>query len=242
MAMSSQGRDLARRYIQQALELGDGEWLVGRQSAPSRPETRSEGADEAREVSPLEPRSLAVLDQEASTCTRCRLAEGRAQVVFGSGPPRADVMFIGEGPGAEEDRQGLPFVGPAGKLLTRIIQSVDLKREAVYIANIIKCRPPQNRDPLTDEAAACRPWLDGQIATVDPKIIVALGRVAAQYLLGTSDALSKLRGAVHEWRGRKVIVTYHPAALLRNPNWKRPAWEDMQAFMRTYQALTRDHG
>lgn len=179
---------------------------------------------------PSEPR-LASLDQlaaEAQVCESCRLCRTRNKVVFGSGDPRAALMFVGEGPGAEEDRQGLPFVGPAGELLTKIIQAIGLDRNQVYIANVVKCRPPGNRDPMPDEAAACRRFLDGQIAAIQPKVIVALGRVAAQTLLGTDLPLGQMRGRWFSVQGRPVRVTYHPAALLRTPAWKRPTWEDMQ--------------
>ena len=173
-------------------------------------------------------RELAELGAEAAACVRCRLAAGRTTVVFGSGNPAADLMFVGEGPGAEEDRQGLPFVGRAGELLTKIIAAIEMTREQVYIANIVKCRPPGNRDPEPDEVAACRGYLERQIALVGPRILVALGRVAAQTLLGTGTPISRLRGNWHEFAGVPMMVTFHPAALLRNPAFKRPTWEDMQ--------------
>ncbi|MFP3940095.1 MAG: uracil-DNA glycosylase, partial [Thermoanaerobaculia bacterium] len=153
-------------------------------------------------------------------------------VVFGTGDPDADLMFVGEGPGAEEDRQGLPFVGAAGELLTKIIEAIGLRREEVYIANVIKCRPPGNRDPLPDEASACRSYLDRQIDLVRPRVIVALGRVAAQALLGNDLPLGRMRGRWFTVRGVPAMVTYHPAALLRNRAWKRPTWEDMQAVQK----------
>jgi uracil-DNA glycosylase len=161
-------------------------------------------------------------------CTRCRLCEGRTQTVFGAGNPDADLMFIGEGPGFEEDRRGLPFVGAAGELLTRIIQAIEMKRDEVYIANVVKCRPPGNRDPQPDEVAACRGYLERQIALVRPKVIVALGRVAAQALLGTDAPIGRMRGQWYRVQGVPTMVTYHPAALLRNSALKRPTWEDMQ--------------
>ena len=173
-------------------------------------------------------RSLAEQAAAAATCTRCGLAEGRRTVVFGVGDPAADLMFIGEGPGAQEDRQGVPFVGPAGELLTRIIQAIELRREEVYIANIVKCRPPRNRDPQPDEVAACRQWLHDQIDTIRPRVIVMLGRVAAQTLLGSDEPLGRMRGRWHRVRGIDARATYHPAALLRNTGFKRPTWEDMQ--------------
>jgi len=150
-------------------------------------------------------------------------------VVFGAGDPAADLMFIGEGPGAEEDRQGLPFVGPAGELLNKIIVAIGMRREEVYIANVVKCRPPQNRDPEADEAAACRPYLEAQIEAVRPRVIVALGRIAAHNLLGVSGPLSRLRGQWFQVQGIPTRVTYHPAALLRSATYKRPTWDDMQA-------------
>ncbi|MCB1056481.1 MAG: uracil-DNA glycosylase [Acidobacteria bacterium] len=172
--------------------------------------------------------ALAALAQEASGCTRCGLAEGRKHVVFGTGDPRADLMFIGEGPGYHEDQQGEPFVGNAGNLLNKIIEAIGLTRAEVYIANIVKCRPPNNRDPLPDEVAACRGYLERQIELVAPKVIVALGRVAAQTLLGNDLPLGRMRGQWYPFHGAQLRVTYHPAALLRNEALKRPTWEDMQ--------------
>ncbi len=148
--------------------------------------------------------------------------------MFGDGDLRARLMFIGEGPGAEEDRTGLPFVGRAGELLTRIIQAIGMERAQVYIANIVKCRPPGNREPQPDEVAACRGYLEAQIDAIRPLVVVALGRVAAQTLLGNNTPIGKMRGQWFEVRGVPVMVTYHPAALLRNPAFKRPTWEDMQ--------------
>ncbi len=168
------------------------------------------------------------LSREVAECRRCRLCEGRQRAVFGTGDPRADLMFIGEGPGAEEDRQGLPFVGRAGDLLNRIIEAIELERREVYIANIVKCRPPGNRDPQPDEVAACRGYLEAQIDAIRPRVMVALGRVAAQTLLGNKTPIGRMRGQWFEVRGVPTMVTYHPAALLRNPNLKRPTWEDMQ--------------
>lgn len=182
---------------------------------PSSPEERFARYDE--------------LERRAKACQACRLAQGRRHVVFGSGKIGSDLMFIGEGPGAEEDRQGLPFVGAAGALLTRIIEAIDLRREDVYIANMVKCRPPGNRDPEADEVSACRPFLDEQIDLVGPKLIVVLGRVAAQALLETSAPLGRLRDQWHQVRGVPARATYHPAALLRYQKFKRPTWEDMKA-------------
>lgn len=200
-------------------------------SAPPAPSPPIAGGLAARPSSdgvPAAWSSLAELGAFVQGCTRCRLAEGRQRVVFGDGDPDADLMFIGEGPGAEEDRRGLPFVGPAGGLLTKIIQAIGLEREQVYIANIVKCRPPRNRDPQPDEVAACRGYLEAQIDFVRPRVIVALGRVAAQTLLGNDLPLGRMRGQWYRVRGVDTRVTYHPAGLLRNASWKRPCWEDMQ--------------
>ncbi|HEX4964718.1 MAG TPA: uracil-DNA glycosylase [Thermoanaerobaculia bacterium] len=171
---------------------------------------------------------LAALASAAAGCTRCRLSEGRSKVVFGCGNPAAELMFVGEGPGAEEDRQGVPFVGAAGELLTRIIQAINKTRDEVYIANVVKCRPPGNRDPQPDEVTACRGYLDRQIALVRPRVLVALGKVAAQTLLGNDSPIGRMRGQWFRVQGIPTMVTYHPAALLRNPALKRPTWEDMQ--------------
>lgn len=171
---------------------------------------------------------LQVVAEEAQGCTACRLCEQRNTVVFGDGDADADLMFVGEGPGYNEDRQGLPFVGRAGQLLNRIIQAIDLRREDVYITNVVKCRPPNNRDPQPDETGACRSFLDRQIELIAPRVVVALGRVAAQQLLQTRDSLGRLRGRWHDVAGVPVRVTYHPAFLLRDPSYKRATWEDMQ--------------
>ncbi|HSM51022.1 MAG TPA: uracil-DNA glycosylase [Thermoanaerobaculia bacterium] len=171
---------------------------------------------------------LAALAARATACTACPLAAGRNLVVFGSGPVGAGLMVVGEGPGAEEDRRGLPFVGRAGELLTRILEAIGLAREEVYIANIVKCRPPGNREPEAAEVAACIGYLERQIELVRPALLVALGKTAAQTLLGTSGTMAQLRGPWYDFRGVPLKVTYHPAALLRNPALKRPTWEDMQ--------------
>jgi uracil-DNA glycosylase len=173
-------------------------------------------------------RLLEACRDEALACTACRLAGTRQKVVFGSGDPRARLLFIGEGPGAEEDKQGLPFVGRAGELLTKIIEAIGLTREQVYIANVVKCRPPGNRDPEPDEVVACRSFLERQIDLVGPQLLVILGRIAAQTLLGTDTQISKMRGNWYPIRGLPAMVTFHPAALLRNPALKRPVWDDMQ--------------
>jgi DNA polymerase len=162
-------------------------------------------------------------------CTRCKLHRlGRRQVVFGVGNPDADLMFVGEAPGADEDIQGIPFVGRAGQLLTKMIEAIQLERDDVYIANVIKCRPPQNRNPEPDEIEQCEPFLFRQIEAVRPKVIVALGSFAAKTLLKTQDSISRLRGRVYDFRGAKLIPTFHPSYLLRSPQFKREAWEDLK--------------
>jgi DNA polymerase len=211
--------DLYLRPVSPAAETGEPAVAAAPLEEPAGP-AAEEAAARAAE--------LAALAANLQDCTRCRLCEGRRKVVFGAGNPDADLMLIGEGPGADEDRQGLPFVGAAGELLTRIIQAIEMTRDEVYIANVVKCRPPGNRDPQPDEVAACRGFLERQIALVQPKVIVALGRVAAQTLLGSDSPIGQLRGRWHRVQGIPARVTYHPAALLRNPALKRPTWEDMQ--------------
>jgi len=173
--------------------------------------------------------ALVAIREDIGDCTRCKLHTlGRRQVVFGVGNPKADLMFVGEAPGADEDIQGEPFVGRAGQLLTKIIEAIGLTRTDVYIANVIKCRPPQNRNPEQDEVDTCEPFLFRQIDVIEPKVIVALGTFAARALLRTLDPISRLRGRVFEYRGAKLIPTFHPAYLLRNPASKREVWEDMK--------------
>ncbi len=181
--------------------------------------------------------ALEALRREICTCSCCRLASSRRRFVFGAGAPDAGIMFIGEAPGEEEDLQGEPFVGAAGQLLTRIIEAMKLRREQVYIANAVKCRPPGNRDPREDELAACAPHLRRQIAIVRPRVLCTLGRVAAQALLRTDAPLGRLRGRLHEYDGIPVICTYHPAALLRQPEYKRPTWEDVKWLRQQYDGV-----
>ena len=173
---------------------------------------------------------LIAIREDLGPCTRCKLhKQGRKQIVFGVGNPNADLMFVGEAPGADEDVQGEPFVGRAGQLLTKIIESIGLQRSDVYIANVIKCRPPQNRNPEPDEVSTCQPFLLQQIDTIQPRVIVALGTFAAQTLLNTVVPISRLRGQLHDFRGgAKVVPTFHPAFLLRSPDRKRDVWEDMK--------------
>lgn len=210
-------------------DIGYGELYVRPPADAAPADAATTAAAPVHDAAPAErAERLRVVAEEASTCRRCRLAAGRSTVVFGSGDPDAALMFIGEGPGYHEDRQGLPFVGPAGELLTKIIRAIELDREAVYIANVVKCRPPNNRDPAPDEVAACSRYLEAQIDLVRPEVIVLLGRVAANALLGTASSLGALRGRWHQVRGIATRVTYHPAALLRANHYKRPTWEDMQ--------------
>jgi DNA polymerase len=224
-------RQQAAEHLRFALELGvDG---VSRDPAwRSRGAERSEGACEpTRSATPTEPAydRLVAIRNDLGDCTRCKLHRlGRTQIVFGVGNPNADLMFVGEAPGHDEDVQGFPFVGRAGQLLTRIIEAIDLKREDVYIANVLKCRPPQNRNPEPDEVASCEPFLIRQIAAIRPRVIVALGTFAARTLLKTEDAISRLRGRVYAFEGAQLICTYHPAYLLRSPDKKRETWEDMK--------------
>jgi DNA polymerase len=175
---------------------------------------------------------LVAIREALGACTRCKLAGGRTRLVFGVGNPRAELMFVGEGPGADEDRQGEPFVGRAGQLLTKMIEAMGFRREEVYIANVVKCRPPENRNPEPDEMDACEPFLRRQIAAVRPRVVVALGKIAAQRLLVDPTPISRLRGRWFEVDGVKVMPTFHPAYLLRSPDEKKKAWDDLQLAMR----------
>lgn len=180
---------------------------------------------------------LAELKARYANCSKCPLHANRHNVVYGEGNPNAKVMLIGEGPGEQEDLSGRPFVGESGQLLDRMLIAIDIQRTEIYIANIVKCRPPGNRNPEATERLACMPYLVEQINIIRPKLLLVVGLVAAQTLLGNSNTLQWHRDKVHEFMGIPVYVTYHPAALLRNPNWKRPAWEDLQAFQKEYQKL-----
>ncbi len=178
--------------------------------------------------------TLADLNSRICTCQKCALGKTRTKFVFGVGNPNADILVIGEAPGADEDAQGEPFVGRAGQLLNKILEAVQFKREEVYIANILKCRPPNNRKPLPEETELCEPYLWRQIELIKPKFILCLGLTAAQTLLRTNESMTQLRQSMHLYRETPVMVTYHPAALLRNPNWKRPTWEDVQKLRKMY--------
>jgi uracil-DNA glycosylase len=239
-------RDQVAEHLRFAAELGvagrsrDPAWRARPGDAlalPSSPPDAARGDRDALERPKGEPLTfsanaagaLAAVRADIGDCTRCKLhGQGRRQIVFGVGNPEADLMFVGEAPGADEDIQGIPFVGRAGQLLTRIIEAIELKREDVYIANVIKCRPPGNRNPEPDEVETCEPFLFQQIDIIKPKVIVALGKFGAQTLLRTLDPISRLRGRVYAFRGAKLVPTFHPAYVLRNPASKREVWEDMK--------------
>ncbi|MGR8981486.1 MAG: uracil-DNA glycosylase [Gammaproteobacteria bacterium] len=213
-------------------------------------------AEEGEKISGIDPPSIVaysdestsieekweLLQAEVAQCRKCGgLCETRTQTVFGSGNKNADWMLIGEAPGQQEDLQGQPFVGAAGQLLTEMLRAIGLSRDEVYITNILKCRPPGNRDPKPDEAAICRDYLNRQIELIQPKIIMAIGRIAAQSLLATDEPLSKLRGKVHSFNQTPVVVVYHPAYLLRNLTDKKKAWQDLQLAMQTYRKITGNY-
>lgn len=230
-------RDQIIEHLRFAAELGvtgiskDPAWRTRLEDSGGREETNS--GDEPTVSEPLTfvtRETLADIKLDiGADCRRCKLHKlGRKQIVFGVGNPDADLMFVGEAPGADEDEQGIPFVGRAGQLLTKIIEAIGLTRDDVYIANVIKCRPPQNRNPEQDEVDTCEPFLFRQIDTIKPKVIVGLGTFAARALLRTMDPISRLRGRVYDYRGAKLIPTFHPAYLLRNPSSKREVWEDMK--------------
>jgi uracil-DNA glycosylase family 4 len=201
---------------------------------PSREPEETSGAGEVLEAAADAPggegsiSALEALAAQASGCTLCRLSEGRTQVVFGRGSGAAELVVVGEAPGREEDRTGLPFVGPAGKLLDLLLLSVGFDRESVYICNVLKCRPPNNRDPLADEVKTCAPYLHAQLDAIQPRVLLAVGKFAAQMLSGSETTIGRLRGRVHEYRGIPVVATYHPAYLLRSPSATRKTWRDLQ--------------
>ena len=230
-------RDQLVEHLKFADELGvrgistDPAWRT--RSDDHRRPAESAAAGDTTEPAPVvfyQSETLAGIQAEIGPdCRRCKLHTlGRKQIVFGVGNPNADLMFVGEAPGADEDQQGIPFVGRAGQLLTKIIEAIGLSRDDVYIANVIKCRPPQNRNPEPDEVDTCEPFLFRQIDAIKPKVIVALGKFGAQTLLRTEDPISRLRGRQFDFRGAKLIPTFHPAYLLRNPASKREVWEDMK--------------
>lgn len=218
---------LTRNFIKQQIDLGFNE--VYNPVKTKKPPAKKEEKFVAT--------SLEDFHQQIKNCTKCRLGFTRTRFVFGVGNPEAKLMFIGEGPGREEDLQGEPFVGAAGKLLDKMLEAIHLKREEVYIANMVKCRPPENRDPAPDEIETCQPYLLHQLKLIQPKIICALGRISAQALLQTKNPLNQLRGKFHDFKGIKFLVTYHPAALLRYTTYKKFAWEDLQFLRKEYDKL-----
>jgi uracil-DNA glycosylase len=231
-------------HLRFAAELGvagvsrDRTWRA-RTAPVDRPQVHEPRADQTGIVPLFRSPAEALVDvrNEIGDCTRCRLhSQGRTQIVFGVGNPQADLMFVGEAPGADEDVQGIPFVGRAGQLLTKIIEAIGLTRDDVYIANVIKCRPPGNRNPEQDEVNTCEPFLYRQIDIIKPKVIVALGTFAAKALLQSTDPISRLRGRTYDYRGAKLIPTFHPAYLLRNPSSKREVWEDMKVARKLLQS------
>ncbi len=229
-------RAMLRRAMTAQMDLGYDEMVL------SRPADEIIAAATRRPIPDNRPgganyKTLEEHYRDICTCLKCPLGHSRNKFVYGVGHPRAQLMLVGEGPGAEEDRKGEPFVGRAGQLLDKILAAMQLSRDQVYIANIVKCRPPNNRDPLPEEMAACTPYLHEQIRLIRPKIICALGRIAAQNLLDTTTPLGKLRGRWHEYEGIPLLVTYHPAALLRSPSFKRPTWDDMQMIMARLETI-----
>jgi uracil-DNA glycosylase len=225
-------RDLVaglRHHLEEERSMGLEGWPKG--SAPSRKKALPSPPPSS---SPL---TLEDVREELGDCRRCKLHSTRTNIVFGTGNPRAKLVFVGEGPGRDEDLQGQPFVGLAGQLLTKIIQAIQLTREEVYIANIIKCRPPGNRNPEPDEIKSCEPFLLKQLAAIRPRVICALGTFAARTLLQTEEKISLLRGRFHPYQGILLMPTYHPAFLLRNPNSKRDVWEDMKKIKKEYDRI-----
>jgi uracil-DNA glycosylase family 4 len=240
--------ELLRRALSSQMDLGTSEVIITKRQPKKKSDLQyvandvvvgelfpdeSAGALNEPEYDSLDSHYHAICN-----CLKCPLGQTRNKFVYGVGNPSADLIFIGEGPGADEDRLGEPFVGRAGKLLDKILEAINLNRQQVYIANMIKCRPPGNRDPLPEEMDACNPYLLEQLRLIKPKLICTLGRVAAQGLLKTTTPLGKLRGRWHDFHGIQTLVTYHPAALLRNPAFKKGTWEDMKTLRARYDEVT----
>jgi uracil-DNA glycosylase family 4 len=219
---------LTRNFLLQQVELGFDEVYT---------QAKSKKKTTIKTPEVIFPNALVNFHNRIKSCTKCRLAQSRNKFVFGSGNPDADLMLVGEGPGREEDLRGKPFVGAAGQLLDKMLAAIHFKRDDIFISNMVKCRPPENRDPLPDEIETCKPYLFEQIRLIRPKIILALGRIAGQALLETKSALGQLRGRVHDWKGIELMVTYHPAALLRYQQYKKPTWEDLQLLEKEYRKL-----
>lgn len=214
---------LTKNFLKQQVELGFDEVYTQVRTKKKKPT----------------PQSLDDFYHRIKDCTKCPLGKTRTNFVFGAGNPHAKIMLIGEAPGREEDLQGEPFVGAAGKLLDKMLAAIKFSREDVFIANILKCRPPENRDPRPDEIETCKPYLLKQIELIQPKIILALGRISAQVLLETKSSLGQLRGRFHDWNGIKFLVTYHPAALLRYQQYKRPTWEDLKLLRKEFDKIIK---
>ena len=222
-----------RRHL--AWQEADGSKLIWKDPNAAAPVVVVKGAPLIAAAPKIEAGPRRTLDEirtELGDCKRCKLCAGRTQIVFGSGNPRAELMFVGEAPGADEDKQGVPFVGKAGQLLTKMIEAMKFSRDDVYICNVVKCRPPENRNPEPDELSACEPFLKAQVASVRPKVIVALGKFAAQALLKDQTAITRLRGQWREYEGIALMPTFHPAYLLRVPTEKKLAWGDLQEVMK----------
>jgi uracil-DNA glycosylase family 4 len=217
--------DFYRRPVEEGAE-------IALQAADRETATSEPASETPLSIIQDKPAALQAIREDIGDCTRCRLHKGRKNIVFGVGNVHAELMFVGEGPGADEDEQGEPFVGRAGQLLNNMISAMGLNREDVYIANVVKCRPPSNRTPEKDECDTCSPFLMRQIAVIQPKAIVALGAVAAKNLLAMNDSMANLRGRWYDFRGSKLAVTYHPAYLLRDPRQKKETWKDLQMVMK----------
>lgn len=233
MPLTTDQRAALAARVKYAREMGLGDFYRCEPKDIRRVETALVPS-QTRDALPVLNKSAALTEilEDIGECTRCRLHKGRTKLVFGVGNVNADIMFVGEGPGADEDKQGEPFVGRAGQLLNNMITAMGIRREDVYIANVVKCRPPDNRTPEKDECDTCSPFLMRQIEVIQPKIIVALGAVAAKNLLGVNDSMANLRGKIYDFKGTKLVATYHPAYLLRDPRQKAEAWKDLQIVMR----------
>lgn len=241
--MKKEKTDLERYLVQQQEILGSVLFIDAQKVIVSHEQsTESEKSIMSINTVWQSAETLPILHDHIHTCMECRLGDTRNSFVFGSGNPNADILIIGEAPGADEDSQGLPFVGAAGKLLTKILEAINLSRDEVYIANIIKCRPPENRRPEKDEIAQCEPYLQKQIELIKPAFILALGLTAVNTLFKKNHQMQDIRGKVMNYHGVSLLATYHPAALLRNPNWKKPAWEDVQLLRSMYDEWKKSQG
>lgn len=238
-------REIAIQYLNQQVQMYGQEMYVtvSEDALIMRNDVVIPQSDETIPMAPIltsidwtKSTALPELYDAINGCTNCALGHTRNSFVFGSGNPNAHIMVVGEAPGADEDEQGLPFVGRAGQLLTKVLEAINLSRDEVYICNILKCRPPGNRKPLTSETDQCEPYLWKQIELVKPRFILALGLTAANTLLKNKESMTNLRGKIHDYQGIKTLVTYHPAALLRNPEWKKLAWEDVKFLRNLYDA------